>query len=219
LKKGAKSQVFKLLAEPVQNVLKELGLYEPTEPQAKAIPIVLKGENVLLVAPTGSGKTEAVLLPTFSRVLEEPNRKGISVLYITPLRALNRDMIKRMSHWASKLSLSIQVRHGDTEVRIRRKQAVHPPDILVTTPETLQAILPGSRMQQHLSHVRCVIIDEVHELATNKRGVQLSVALERLYEFVGKEFQRIGLSATVENPSTVAKFVAGHGRLVRVVEI
>ena len=213
-------QVFKLLSEPVQKVLEELGLSEPTVPQVKAIPIVLKGENVLLVAPTGSGKTEAVLMPIFSKLLDQPERKGISVLYITPLRALNRDMIKRMSYWATKLDLSIQVRHGDTETKIRRKQAIHPPDILVTTPETLQAILPGSRMQQHLSNMRCVIIDEVHELATDKRGVQLSVALERLCELVGEsDFQRIGLSATVENPEKVAKFIAGTDRPVRVVEV
>jgi len=208
-----------LLAKPVQNVLEELGLSEPTEPQVKAIPPILKGENVLLVAPTGSGKTEAVLLPTFSKILDQPRRHGISALYITPLRALNRDMIKRMSYWASKLSLSIQVRHGDTEIKVRRKQAIHPPDVLITTPETLQAILPGLRMQEHLSHVQYVIIDEVHELAADKRGVQLSVALERLSELIGKDFQKIGLSATVENPEEVAKFVAGTSRPVRIVEV
>ncbi|MDH5733655.1 MAG: DEAD/DEAH box helicase, partial [Candidatus Bathyarchaeota archaeon] len=217
LKKEA--QVFKLLVKPVRGVLGELGFSEPTEPQVKAIPFVLKGENVLLVAPNGSGKTEAVLLPIFSKILEQPERQGISVLYITPLRALNRDMIKRMSYWASKLDLSIQVRHGDTETKVRRKQAIHPPDVLVTTPETLQAILPGSRMQEHLSYVCCVVIDEVHELATNKRGVQLSVALERLFELVGKDFQRIGLSATVENLEKVAKFVAGTSRPIRIVEV
>ena len=216
---NGRAQVFKLLAKPVQDALEELGFSEPTEPQVKAIPFVLKSENVLLVAPNGSGKTEAVLLPIFSRILEQSNRQGISVLYITPLRALNRDMIKRMSYWASKLNLSIQVRHGDTETKIRRKQAIHPPDILVTTPETLQAILPGSRMQEHLSHTRCVIIDEVHVLATDKRGVQLSIALERLFELVGKDFQRVGLSATVENSEKVAKFVAGTGRPVSIVEV
>ncbi len=217
MKKG--TQAFELLAKPIQDALQELKILEPTEPQTKAVPLVLKGENVLLVAPTGSGKTEAVLLPIFSRILEQPDRRGISVLYITPLRALNRDMIERMSYWASKLDLSIQVRHGDTETKIRRKQAIHPPEILVTTPETLQAILPGSRMQEHLSHIKSVIIDEVHELATDKRGVQLSIALERLFEFVGKDFQRIGLSATVENPEKVAKFVAGTNRLVNVLEV
>lgn len=197
----------------------ELGLLEPTEPQVKAIPLVLKGENVLLVAPTGSGKTEAILLPVFSRIFELKSRRGISVLYITPLRALNRDMVKRLSYWAAKLGFSIQVRHSDTEAKMRRKQALHPPDVLVTTPETLQAILPGVKMREHLHHVRCVIVDEVHELSADKRGVQLSVALERLREAVGEEFQRIGLSATVEDPEKVAKFVAGVDRPVKVLEV
>ncbi len=213
------TEVFELLAKPVQDALKELGFRRPTEPQTKAIPPILKGENVLLVAPTGSGKTEAVLLPIFSRVLRQSEKHGISVLYITPLRALNRDMIKRMSYWASKLDLSIQVRHGDTETKIRRKQAINPPNMLITTPETLQAILPGSRMQKHLSDISCVIIDEIHELATDKRGVQLSVALERLLELVGREFQRIGLSATIANPEKVAKFVVGANRSAEIVEV
>ncbi len=211
--------VFHLLAKPVQDLLDDLGLSEPTEPQQRALPLVLQGENLLLVAPTGSGKTEAVVLPTFSRLLSDSEKQGISVLYITPLRALNRDMIRRISSLASKLSLTVDVRHGDTEAKIRRKQAVHAPDLLVTTPETLQAILPGSRMKEHLRHVQCVIIDEVHELATEKRGSQLSVALERLQELTGKEFQRICLSATVEDPDEVAKFVAGNNRSIRIVEV
>jgi len=212
------SKVFKLLAESVQEGLVELGFSEPTLPQILAIPPILNGENVLLIAPTGSGKTEAVLLPIFSNFVQQREERGISIVYITPLRALNRDMLKRLSFWASKLGISIEVRHGDTEIKLRRRQALFPPNMLVTTPETLQAILPGSRMKQHLSHVKHVIVDEVHELASSKRGVQLTVALERLADIVGREFQRIGLSATVGNPQRVAKFIAGTKRNIEIVE-
>jgi ATP-dependent Lhr-like helicase len=213
------SSVFSLLAEPLRKVLIQLGFVEPTAPQVEAIPAVLRGENVLLIAPNGSGKTEAVLLPIFSNLIQKTERKGVSVLYITPLRALNRDMIKRLSYWADKLGISIEVRHGDTEVKIRRRQALRPPDMLVTTPETLQAILPGTRMQKHLRNVQHVIIDEVHELAESKRGVQLTVALERLFEIVGREFQRVGLSATVGHPKKVAGFIAGTSRQIKLIDV
>ncbi len=213
------SSVFSLLAKPVRKVLTQLGFVEPTAPQVEAIPAVLRGENVLLIAPNGSGKTEAVLLPIFSNLIQKTERKGVSILYITPLRALNRDMIKRLSYWADNLGISIEVRHGDTEVKIRRRQALRPPDVLVTTPETLQAILPGTRMQKHLRNVRHVIVDEVHELAESKRGVQLTVALERLFRIVGRRFQRAGLSATVGNPKKVAGFIAGTGRQIKLIEV
>lgn len=210
---------FSILAKPVRKALSKMAFSEPTAPQVEAIPAVLQGRNVLLVAPTGSGKTEAVLLPVFSNFIRQPDKKGISILYITPLRALNRDMIRRLSFWASSIGFSVEVRHGDTELKIRRRQALQPPNMLVTTPETLQAILPGSRMQKHLSHVRHVIIDEVHQLAENKRGVQLAIALERLSEIAGKDFQRVGLSATIGNPKKVAKFVAGTHRSIKVIEV
>ncbi len=215
---SAGSDVFNSLAKPIRKGLEDLGFSEPTLPQTMAIPPILAGENVLLIAPTGSGKTEAVLLPIFSELIQLETRSGISVIYITPMRALNRDMLKRLKFWASLLGISIEIRHGDTEMKLRRKQAISPPDVLVTTPETLQAILPGSRMKQHLSHVRYVVVDEVHELAESKRGVQLTVALERLHEVAGKDFQRIGLSATVGNPKEVAEFVAGTSKPVRIIQ-
>jgi ATP-dependent Lhr-like helicase len=214
------TNVFELLAKPVQKALAEAGFAKPTAPQSRAIPSILKGENVLLVAPTGSGKTEAVLLPIFSSFLQQQeDKKGIAILYVTPLRALNRDMFRRLSFWADRLGITVEVRHGDTEIRIRRRQALRPPNMLVTTPETLQAILPGTRMQQHLRYVQYVIIDEVHELAADKRGAQLTVALERLIEITGKEFQRIGLSATVGNPSEVCRFIAGANRPIKIIEV
>ncbi|MEM2103548.1 MAG: DEAD/DEAH box helicase [Candidatus Bathyarchaeia archaeon] len=215
---AACSNVFKLLALPVQEGLAELGFYNPTLPQILGIPHVLAGENILLIAPTGSGKTEAVLLPVFSEFIQHKKGKGISIVYVTPLRALNRDLLKRLTFWASKLCMTIEVRHGDTELRLRRKQAVSPPNMLVTTPETLQAVLPGVRMKTHLNHVKWIIIDEVHEIASSKRGTQLTVALERLQEINQEDFQRIGLSATVGNPSQVAKFIAGADRNVKVIQ-
>jgi ATP-dependent Lhr-like helicase len=218
MKDSSESSVFNFLATPIQEGLNELGFFKPTLPQIMAIPPILAGENVLLVAPTGTGKTEAVLLPVFSKLIQQEKKDGIIIVYVTPLRALNRDLLKRLSFWANRLGISIEVRHGDTELRLRRRQAVSPPQMLVTTPETLQAILPGSRMKKHLSHVQFVVVDEVHELASSKRGAQLTIALERLRGVVGREFQRIGLSATVGNPEEVAKFIAGTNRSVRVVQ-
>lgn len=213
------SSVFELFTKPVRTALAELGFREPTLPQTLAIPQVLEGKNMLLIAPTGTGKTEAVLLPILSRLVEHKNQepKGIQAIYITPLRALNRDMLKRLGYWSQKLDITVEVRHGDTEMKIRRKQAQKPPQMLVTTPETLQAILPGSQMRRHLGSVQWVIIDEVHDLAESKRGAQLTIALERLLEVTGKDFQRIGLSATVGNPQEVARFIAGTNREISVV--
>ena len=214
------SSIFELLVKPVRNAIAKLGFSEPTLPQTLAFPPVLQGKNVFLIAPTGTGKTEAVLLPVFSRLVEQKNQEqaGIQVIYITPLRALNRDMFKRLTFWSEQLDITVEVRHGDTEMKIRRKQALKPPQMLVTTPETLQAILPGSQMRRHLRNVQCIIIDEVHDLAESKRGAQLSIALERILEVTGKEFQRIGLSATVGNPEEVAKFIAGTDREISIVQ-
>jgi len=174
-----------------------------------AIPKIMSGKNVLLIAPTGSGKTEAVLLPILDQLTKTEKRQGISIIYITPLRALNRDLLKRLDFWRAKLGFTVEIRHGDTPQKERRRQSIKPPDFLVTTPETLQAILPGKRMRTHLRHVRWVVIDEVHEIAGARRGVQLTVGLERLRKITDREFQRIGLSAAIGNPDEVAAFIAG----------
>jgi ATP-dependent Lhr-like helicase len=213
---------FDLLAKSVRAALAELEFTEPTLPQTKAFPAILSGENVLLIAPTGSGKTEAVLLPIFSKLVGQKSRNsqqsGILVLYITPLRALNRDMLKRLIYWGERLGITVEVRHGDTEMKTRRMQAKKPPQILVTTPETLQAILPGSQMRRHLRSVEYVVVDEVHDLASSKRGAQLSLALERLQLVTGKEFQRIGLSATIGNPEEIARYLAGTRRKITIIQ-
>ena len=180
--------------------------------------MVAKGDNVLIIAPTGSGKTEAALLPLIDKMIRRPERQGISLLYVTPLRALNRDLLKRLQVWSAKLGFSVEIRHGDTPAKDRRRMAVKPPDLLITTPETLQAMLPGKLMRQHLRHVKSVVVDEIHELAGDRRGVQLTVGLERLKEVTVNNFQRVGLSATVGSPEQIAQFLGGDTS-VKIVQI
>src|SRR5881296_1969094 len=211
-------ETFALLSPPVKGLLQETGISKPTPPQIEAIPLIAQGDNVLIIAPTGSGKTEAALLPLIDRMIRNHDRQGISLVYITPLRALNRDLLKRLQTWSNKLGFSVEVRHGDTPAKDRRRMAFKPPDLLITTPETLQAVLPGKRMRDHFRHVKSVIIDEIHELAGDRRGVQLTVGLERLEEICPASFQRVGLSATVGNPEEIAKFLGGS-KPVRIVQI
>src|SRR3989442_4407705 len=211
-------EAFTLLSPPMKSLLEQSGINSPTPPQAEAIPLIAKGENVLVIAPTGSGKTEAALLPQIDKMVQDQNRQGISLIYITPLRALNRDLLKRLTVWSAKLHFTVEVRHGDTPQKDRRRMSARPPDLLITTPETLQAILPGSRMRGHLRHVKAVVIDEIHELAGDRRGAQLTVGLERLREVTRTPFQRVGLSATVGNPGEIALFLGGYDP-VQVVQI
>jgi len=218
--KQAAQNAFDLLAKPVRKLIEQRGFSQPTEPQEKVIPKILEGKNVLLISPTATGKTEAAFLPVLSMLIQMPERPpGIKVLYITPLRALNRDLLERLQWWCNNLDIKLAVRHGDTETRERTRQARSPPDMLITTPETLQAILPGWIMRQHLRAIRWVIVDEVHEMADSKRGSQLSLALERLRLIVGRDFQIIGLSATIGSPEKVAQFLVGNGREVEIVRV
>ncbi|MEM1569599.1 MAG: DEAD/DEAH box helicase [Candidatus Bathyarchaeia archaeon] len=201
---------FEGITNRLLEALKEVGLEEPTAIQKKAIPLILSGKNTLIIAPTGYGKTEAALIPVleaYLRLRDKP--KGTVILYVTPLRALNRDLLRRIKTLCEKIGLEVDVRHGDTDEKTRRRQALKPPKMLITTPETLQAIIPGRIMREHFSSLKWVIIDEVHELLDSKRGVQLAVALERLKAIKNGEFQLIGISATLAEPNIAAEFIAG----------
>jgi len=208
---------FNLLSKDILDVLQEMGIESETRAQQEAIPPILEGKNTLVIAPTGVGKTEAALLPLLEKIKDDGD--GFQLLYITPLRALNRDMVGRIEFFAERLNFSVSVRHGDTSRKERQKQSNDPPDVLITTPETLQIMFTGHKLRDALSNVKYVVVDELNELAVDERGTQLSLAMERLVELKGEEFQRIGLSATVGSPKEVLRFLVGMGREGDIVEI
>src|SRR5881397_193328 len=202
----------------ILEALGTLGFQEFTEPQRRAIPRIMAGTSALVIAPTGIGKTEAAILPILHKILTE-KPAPVSCLYITPLRALNRDMLRRMTFFGEQLGLRVAVRHGDTPAKERAEQTRHPPDILITTPETFQILFTGRHVRDQLRTLRWLVVDEIHELAGDDRGAQLAVGLERLVELVGHDVQRIGLSATVGSPEEVAAFLGGVGREVEVIKV
>ncbi len=204
---------FETFSPKMQELIKKKGFMEPTIAQKLAIPLISGSNNVLVIASTGFGKTEAAFLPLLDKISMQ-QQKPISLLYITPLKSLNRDLLDRLFWWSDKLDVDIAVRHGDTSQAERTSQREAPPHCLIVTPETLQAILPGKIMREHLRNVKYVVVDEIHELVESKRGSQLAVALERLREIAG-DFQRIGLSATVGSPELVAEFLGENVKIIR----
>ncbi|MGB9724858.1 MAG: DEAD/DEAH box helicase [Nitrososphaeria archaeon] len=188
-----------------------LGFKTLTNIQKKAIPVIINKINTLIIAPTGTGKTEAAILPILFHISENKIKGKPSVLYITPLRALNRDLLRRIRKYSEYFNLKTEVRHGDTPTGLRRKIQQNPPDILITTPETLGALLTLPAYIGWFKNLEWVIVDEVHELINSKRGVHLALSLERL-EKIRKGFVRIGLSASVGAPDKVKTFLFGLGQ-------
>ena len=137
----AAAEISGILHPKLQEALNKRGFDEFSEIQLRAVPELIRGINAILIAPTGTGKTESALLPVFHNMLTSGPRVGFTALYITPLRSLNRDMMNRLEWWGHELGLKIAVRHGDTGEPERRRQALHPPDLLITTPESLQAMM------------------------------------------------------------------------------
>ncbi len=204
----------------------EKNFEELTPPQQYSFKLISSGENIIATAPTGSGKTLAgfmVILNELFKLGEKAElRDGVYCIYISPLKALDNDIRKNLLIPLNEIreiasgmgktlpEVRIGVRTGDVSPEEKQRQLRWPPHILITTPESLAVLLNAPKFIEHLKTVRWVIIDEIHELANNKRGVHLSLSLERLRELVDNDFVRIGLGATLHPLEEAAKFLAGY---------
>jgi len=190
----------------------------PTPAQELGWPAIARGGHVLVQAPTGSGKTLAAFLIGIDRLNGTPGA-GLRLLYVSPLKALNYDIERNLRSPLAGLrsELAVGVRTGDTPADARRRMLRTPPDILITTPESLFLLLT-SQARETLRGIETVILDEVHSVAGTKRGAHLALSLERLERLVDAPFQRIGLSATQRPLAEIGRFVAGTGRQIELVD-
>src|SRR5438094_6951720 len=192
----------------------------PTQAQAKAWPAIARGENVLLSAPTGSGKTLAAFLWGLDRLVAEPaDGDRLRLVYVSPLKALSYDIERNLRAPLKGIGgdISVAIRTGDTPQRERQAMLRKPPDVLITTPESLYLMLT-SRARELFDGVEWAIVDEIHAVAQSKRGAHLALTLERLERQAGKPVQRIGLSATQRPLDEVGRFLTGPGRDCRIVD-
>src|SRR5207249_11393014 len=204
----------------------------PTDVQERGWHEVAAGRHALMAAPTGSGKTLAAFLWCLDRLASEPmpvEAERCRVLYVSPLKALAHDVDRNLrsplvgirrqmeGQGLQPPDIAVAIRTGDTPTDVRRSMERHPPDILITTPESLFLILT-SAARRMLASVRWLIVDEIHSVASTKRGSHLALSLERLCELTKVQPQRIGLSATQRPLEEVAKFLGGADREVSIVD-
>jgi ATP-dependent helicase Lhr and Lhr-like helicase len=197
----------------------------PTPPQQQGWPSIAAGNNTLILAPTGSGKTLAAFLWAINHLVEQrladDVRTGVRILYVSPLKALNNDIHRNLEEPLESITraaleagtaippITSAVRTGDTPASRRAAMIRKPPDILITTPESLYLMLTSARSRPMFETVRYVIVDEIHSVCSNKRGVHLSVSLERLQEVARQDLVRIGLSATQRPLERIAAYLGG----------
>ena len=205
--------VFSSLHESLQEVLAQrLAWNELREVQERAYCAISAGNDVLVLAPTAGGKSEAALIPVMDDILKN-GRPGISCLYISPLKALINDQEERFSAFATPAALTVMKWHGDVP-KGDRSWKDEPPGFLMITPESLEVLLEERSLSRELSRVRYIIIDELHAFVESERGVHLRILLDRMDRLAGRNIQRIGLSATTGNPEEILCWLAGgrHGQ-------
>ena len=204
----AHAQAFERLHPAVQyHVVNSLGWSTLRPTQLAAIEPIHQGLDCLLLAPTAGGKTEAAIIPILSRMLEQ-SWPGTSVLYVCPIKALLNNLELRLTHYAGLVGRRVAVWHGDVSAGRKRKALGDPPDILLTTPESLEAMLvsPKIERQAWFGNLRVVVVDELHAFAGDDRGWHLRAVLSRLDRYAPEALQRIGLSATVGNPEQLSRW-------------
>ncbi len=202
---------FDLLHPALQHhIINSLGWTELRPFQEAVIPRILDGENLIVLAPTAGGKTEASTFPTISRMLSE-NWEGLSVLYICPIKALLNNLDIRLKKYCSLVGRHAALWHGDVKQGARKRILREPPDLLLTTPESLEVMLisPNVDANSMFGNLRMVIVDEIHAFAGDDRGWHLLSVMERITRVAGRDIQRVGLSATVGNPKDMVDWVAG----------
>lgn len=206
---------FATLHPTLQQTLQHRLVWDALRPlQEQTYQAAAGGDDLLVLAPTAGGKTEAALIPVIDRILKEGSA-GITCLYISPLKALINDQEERISTLARPAGITVQMWHGDVPKGERRWD--EPPQILMITPESLEVLLHDPVLSADLAPLAAVVIDEVHAFVSDLRGVHLQVLLKRLDQIAARRVQRIGLSATVGNPEEILEWLSGGGRQGQVV--
>ena len=204
------SSAFDLLAEPVRRWIWDQGWTELRDIQERAITMLLTGDRDLVIAaPTAGGKTEAAFLPLISSVLTTPEPRGFDLVYVAPLRALINDQLGRMEDLCAQAELPIYPWHGDISQGVKSRARKNPRGVLMITPESLEAlfVLRGLEIPTLFAGTRAIIIDELHALLDNERGIHLRSLLTRLELAVGRRIRRVGLSATLADMDTVKEYL------------